>query len=71
MIKKKKSKKFSVKGIAKGVPVTWTSNDEDTASVSAKGQVKAKEYGFVTITATVEGYGDLYVYVSIPDPSDV
>ncbi|MCR5651965.1 MAG: Ig-like domain-containing protein [Lachnospiraceae bacterium] len=69
-LKKKNTRQLSVKGIAKGTPVTWSSSDDETVSVSSKGLIKAKQYGYATITATVDGYGDMSVDVEVPDPSD-
>ncbi|MBO4374541.1 MAG: Ig-like domain-containing protein [Lachnospiraceae bacterium] len=68
IIKRKKSRQFSVKGIAKGTTVEWSSSDDETVSVSSKGLVKAKQYGSATITAAVEGYGNLTVEVDVPEP---
>ncbi len=70
VVKRKNTKQFSVKGIAKGTPVTWSSSDEETVSVTSKGLVKAKQYGGATVTANVEGYGELSVYIEVPDPAD-
>jgi uncharacterized protein YjdB len=38
-----------------GRPVSWSSSDEDVASIGADGVVKALSAGTATITATVEG----------------
>lgn len=58
LLRKGRTRQLSVKNIAKGVNVDWSSTDTDVVTVSRTGKVRAKGYGDATVKVKVAGYND-------------